>query len=317
MKTTVAIVGGASLPGRELQELIRDQKLPWALRLLSGEAGEGAGTFTASGEEAAYMEPLNAAVLQESELIFLAGDAETSRAAHQLHPSGVFVDLSGSQLPGAALAAPTIGFDAEGEKQQIAHPAAMALAFLLQKLKYVNEAIVTVFEPASERGHAGIGELQKQSSNLLTFQQLPKAVFDAQIAFNLLAEYGEEAPLALSAVEDRIDRDLRQLSPASAGKVSFRLLQAPVFHAYGILAFVRMQSEVESLDSLLQGDPLIDLRTGGTEAPTNAGAAQQDGFLIGSLRRDRRDSKAWWIWVTFDNLRLSASNAISVAKQLL
>jgi aspartate-semialdehyde dehydrogenase len=107
------------------------------------------------------------------------------------------------------------------------------------------------------------------------------------------------------------------LSPADATKVSFRLLQAPVFHAYGLLAFVRMAAEVESLDSLLQGDPHIDLRTAGTEAPTNAGAAQQDGFLIGSLRRDRRDSKAWWIWVTFDNLRLSASNAISVARQIL
>jgi aspartate-semialdehyde dehydrogenase len=175
--------------------------------------------------------------------------------------------------------------------------------------------VVTVLEPASERGHAGIGELQKQTSNLLTFQQLPKDVYDAQVAFNVLSEYGEEAPLALEAIEDRIDRDLRKLSPSA--KVSLRLIQAPVFHGYNVLAFVRMAGAVDDLSKLLQGDPLIDLRTGGTEAPSNVGASQQDGFLIGSLKRDRRDPQCWWIWMSFDNLRITASNALAAAKQIL
>ncbi len=314
ISTTVAIVGGASLLGRELQDLIRDEKLHWTLRLLSGEP-EGAGALASTGEEATYLEPLSKEALDESQVVFLAGTPESSGLARKIAPHARFVDLTGALGEGVAVAAPRIGIDPEAGVLAIAHPASTAIAFLLGKLKYVDYSVITVLEPASERGHAGIGELQKQSTNLLTFQPLPKAVFDAQLAFNVLPEFGEDAPVQLSAIEDRIERDLHKLSPGA--KVSLRVLQPPVFHGYGVLAFVRMTAEVESIESLLQGDDLIDLRTAGTEPPTNAGAAQQDGFMIGALRKDRRDANAWWIWMTFDNLRILASNALAAAKQIL
>lgn len=325
-KITVAIVGGATLLGRELQELISDEKLPWTVRQFSGES-EGAGTIAAAGpklvsaaadDALSYLEPLSAQSLEDATLIFLAGAPDACAKATSLAPKhACLVDLTGLAAGDEdfAVAAPAIGIDSEGERLAIAHPAAIAISLLLAKLKYVESAVVTVLEPASERGHAGIGELQKQTSNLLTFQQLPKDIYDAQVAFNVLSEYGEDAPLALEAIEDRIDRDLRKLSPSA--KVSLRLIQAPVFHGYNVLAFVRMAGEVDDLSKLLQGDPLIDLRTGGTEAPSNVGASQQDGFLIGSLKRDRRDPQCWWIWMSFDNLRITASNALAAAKQIL
>jgi aspartate-semialdehyde dehydrogenase len=315
ISTTVAIVGGASLLGRELQDLIRDEKLRWNLRLLSGEV-EGSGTLAATGEEATYLEPLTAEALQDSAVVFLAGNLETSLKARELRPDALFIDLTGTlQTGGAKLAAPRIGVDPESKVLRIAHPAAIGLAFLLSKIPQSEQIVATVFEPASERGHSGIGELQKQSSNLLSFQPLPKDVFDAQVAFNLLAEFGEDAPTQLSAIEDRIDQDLRALSPKGE-IVSLRLMQAPVFHAYGVLAWVRTSSGVV-VEGLLQNDPLIDLRTAGTEGPSNSGAAQQDGFLIGSIRNDRRVPNAWWIWMTFDNLRVNASNALAAARQVL
>ena len=50
-----------------------------------------------------------------------------------------------------------------------------------------------VFEPASERGKSGIDELQQQTVSLLSFQQIPKEIFAAQVSFNMLAKLGEEA----------------------------------------------------------------------------------------------------------------------------
>ncbi|BDC49615.1 hypothetical protein F183_A19310 [Bryobacterales bacterium F-183] len=298
---TVAIVGGASLLGRELQDLIRDSKLKWTVRLLSGEADGSAGTITASGEDATYLEPISSEALAEADVTFLAGTRESSAEALRLDPAGQFVDLTGVVK--------------DDTMQPLLHPAAKGLALLLEKLKYAEYVIATVFEPASERGHAGVAELQKQSSSLLSFQPLPKDVFDAQAAFNLLAEYGEDAPVSLAAVEDRIYNDLLTLRPDA--NLSLRLIQTPVFHAYGVLAFVRFPSAVDSIESLFQKDPRIDLRTGGTEAPSTAGAAQQDGFQVGSFRKDRRDPRAWWVWMTFDNLRVAASDALEVAKELL
>jgi aspartate-semialdehyde dehydrogenase len=304
------------LLGRELQELIRDEKLHWNLRLLSGE-GEGAGTLTTSdGEEATYLEPVAEQPLRESQVIFLVGTRESGLKARELHPGGRFIDLTGTL--DAPLAAPRIGVDPESQLLVIAHPASIALAFLhskLEKAGAVERTVTTVFEPASERGHSGIGELQKQSAALLTFKPLPKDVYDAQLAYNVLPEFGEDAPLQLQAVEERIDRELKRLCPAE--HASLRLVQVPVFHGYSFLTWVRFTSAVASLEPAFAADPLVDLRGDGVEPPTNAGVTQQDGYQIGAIRRDRADANAWWVWMTCDNLRTVASNAVAAAKQIL
>ena len=45
----------------------------------------------------------------------------------------------------------------------------------------------TVLEPASEQGKAGLDELHQQTVGLLSFQSVPKDVYDTQVAFNLKA----------------------------------------------------------------------------------------------------------------------------------
>lgn len=316
--TTAAIVGAASLLGRELQDLIRDEKLHWNLRLLSAEA-EGAGTLTAVGEDATYLEPITAEALKQSGVAFLVGTRESSLRARELHPKGTFIDLTGTlDAAGAKIAAPRIGVDPSGRLLAIAHPASIALAFLLTKLEKagkIERTIATILEPASERGHSGIGELQKQSAALLTFQPLPKDVYDAQLAFNVLPEFGEDAPLQLALIEDRIHRDLARLRDDA--RASIRLVQAPVFHGYSMLVWVRYATPVSAIEDVFAGDPLVDFRSEGVEPPTNAGVTQQDGYQIGSIRRDRADANAFWVWVTFDNLRTAASNALAAAKQIL
>ena len=314
--TVVAIVGAASLLGRELQELIRDGKLPWTLHLLSGEA-EGAGALMSTGEEATYLQPATAEILKQSAVTLLAGTPESSLLARELHPKGSFVDLTGTLEAGAKLAAPRIGIDPKGRLLAIAHPAAIALAFLFSKLAKaceIERTLTTVLEPASERGHAGILELQKQSAALLAFQPLPKVVFDAQLAFNMLPEFGEDAPLQLARIEERISRDLNRLAGLDA---SIRLVQAPVFHGYSFLVWVRFVSPVADLETVFAGDPLVDLRLHGVEAPTNVGVTQQDGYQIGAIRRDRADANAYWVWMTCDNLRTAASNGLAAAEQFL
>ena len=88
----------------------------------------------------------------------------------------------------------------------------MVLALLLlraQKIGNIVRAIATLFEPASEHGRRGMDELHEQTVNLLSFQQLPKGVFDTQVAFNLLDRYGEKSMPTLASVESRIVRHFR------------------------------------------------------------------------------------------------------------
>ena len=329
-KKAVAIVGGASLLSRELQDLIKDEMLDLDVRLLAGEAARPgtvlAGALGLSDDEAVVLEPLTTESLAGAAVIFLTSNAESSANARKLAPKSRFVDLTGAleDLPGAAIRAPQ-AVPAEAQALQvIAHPAACALALLLPRLAAAGDlrrAIINIFEPASERGQKGLSELQKQSANLLSFQPLPKEIFDAQLAFNVLPEYGEDAPVKLCVIEARIDRNLASLLAAVKPPVpmpSLRLAQAPVFHghSFSIWAEFAEPVAVAAIETALRHD-LIDLRTEGLEPPANASAAQQNGVMAGSIRPDRNNSRAVWIWMASDNVRLAAANAIAAARSFL
>jgi aspartate-semialdehyde dehydrogenase len=177
-----------------------------------------------------------------------------------------------------------------------------------------------VFEPASERGSSGVQELQQQTIGLLSFKGQPKEVFDAQLAFNLLARYGAEAPVPLEESELRIERHLATLLSHSghAPIPSLRLIQAPVFHGYSISLWIEFESNpgVAIIEQALEGDG-TDVRAGDTEPPDVVGMAGQSGLAAGGIALDRNNPKASWLWIVTDNLRLQAENAVSVAQQLL
>ena len=64
------------------------------------------------------------------------------------------------------------------------------------KTAKVERIVATVVQPASEYGQKGMDELHEQTVNLLSFQALPKTIFDTQVAFNMVARYGRFQPLA-------------------------------------------------------------------------------------------------------------------------
>jgi aspartate-semialdehyde dehydrogenase len=198
----------------------------------------------------------------------------------------------------------------------VPHPAALAIAQVLRKLATpcrVMRSVAHVFEPASERGQQGIAELQQQTSSLLSFKTLEKKIFDAQLSFNLLSQYGEEAPVALAEVERRIERHLATLL-VQPPMPSLRLVQAPVFHGYSISLWVEFEEDC-SAETVSQelASAGMDVRGAGTEAPTNVDTANQSGLLVGDIRVDQNNPRAVWVWITCDNLRLRADMAVAFA----
>jgi aspartate-semialdehyde dehydrogenase len=333
---TAALVGSDSLLGREIRDIVATSAPDIALRLVAGEA-EQAGALTRVGDEPAIAIGLDAESLSEARLIFLASTAESSRKALELagdSPDAAIIDLTyvAEERPDARLRAPQVENEAEAEENReaavhvIAHPAAIAMALFLRRLQQndaIRRSIIHVFAPASEQGAAGVEELQQQTVSLLSFKSMPKAVFDAQASFAMLARYGEEAPVPLEESELRIERHLATLldlpgEGEGAPMPSLRVIQAPVFHGYSFSAWVEFESNpgAEAIESSLQIDA-IDVRGPGLEPPTNVGQAGQGGISVGAIVPDRNDAEAVWFWFVADNLRLSAENAVAVARELL
>ncbi len=343
-RTSIAIVGGETLLGKEVHELLEARKIPANIQLVASfdadEAGKPTSILTAGKEEPLVMTSIQAADLGSAQIVILAASKESGQKVYEklqaAKPAPVLIDLTGGleDLAESRLRAPMVepaGFDAKGPVQTIAHPAAIAIALLLthlRKARPIRRSVIEIFEPVSERGKAGIDELQKQAVALLSFKPLPKAVFDAQVSFNMLSQYGSEAPLSLEEIELKIDRHLASLLAAfhkdggdkdgGTPMPSLRLIQAPVFHGYSISVWVEFE-ENPGMNSIFQalGSSHVDVRTEDHEAPTNVGVAGQGGITVGSIAQDRNQPRAWWLWMVVDNLQIVAENAGEVVREYL
>ena len=205
-----------------------------------------------------------------------------------------------------------------------AHPAALTLALLLERLQQaapVRLAFATLLQPASEFGRAAMDELHQQTVNLLNFQGLPRDLYDAQAAYNMLSGLGETAKFSLVAVEARVRRHYAALSAGRWPVLALHVIHAPVFHGHTFSIAVEMERPVDitAIEEALSGVHL-DLVLEDTDSPSNLAATGQDDVLV-RIRpemgeRNPSQVSRLWLWAASDNLRLNAQNAVQCALDL-
>jgi aspartate-semialdehyde dehydrogenase len=327
----IALVGGDTLLAKEIREVLGESKPAPRVQLISA-AADGTAKLAAEDDEPIVMAPLSAESLAGATVAFLAGSPASSRRALKVNPKGGprLIDLAGGleEQPEARLRAPSADFAPrepnaakDAPIQVIAHPAAIALAMFLgrvSKAAHIRRSVIHVFEPASERGQRGLDELQQQTVGVLSFQKLKTDVFDTQLAFNMLARYGEEALEPLEGIEQRVEKHLASLLTAWPGvpMPSLRVIQAPVFHGHSISAWVEFE-ENPGADALSKALAESGLDVRPDEPPSNVGMAGQSGLSVGAIAIDHNQPRASWFWLASDNLRLAAENAVAVARETL
>ena len=365
----LAIVGAATLKGKEINEVLQERNFPSAdVRLLDDE--ESLGQLEAVGDEISFVQSVQPQQFSGVDIAFFASGADFTRShwkmARDAGSSVIDVSYALEQEPGAQLRAPWMDRElgrtamladgAERSAMVMAHPAAVVLALLVtraQRATAIRSVVATIFEPASEQGKRGMDELHQQTVNLLSFQQLPKEVFDSQVAFNILPRYGSHSVGNLENIERRILTHYRQIttppeqgasaratvrhafgekSAASAPLISaggaaavaapdvaapvpsIALLQAPIFHSHAFVVFMEISGAV-SVSELAQSlaGEHVSVIDPAEEAPTTVSAAGQNEILI-TIRRDAGKENAVWLWAAADNLKITALNAVASAE---
>jgi aspartate-semialdehyde dehydrogenase len=164
-------------------------------------------------------------------------------------------------------------------------------------------------------------ELHQQTVNLLSFQNLPREQFDAQVAYNLVSGVGESAKVNLAAVDARIRHHYAALAKNRLPVLALQLVQAPVFHGYTFSIAVELERPVEisAIEDALGGDHL-DLVLEDTDSPSNLAATGQNDVLV-RMRPERGERNSTqvsrlWLWAASDNLRMNAQNAVACAMDL-
>jgi aspartate-semialdehyde dehydrogenase len=327
----VAIVGAASLRGKEIAEILRERNFPAVdVRLLDDE--ETLGRLEAVGDEMNFIQSIRADQFERVDFAFFASDANSTRknwkTARDLGDTIVDLSYGLEDEPGAGatIRSPWIerqtgqlvGPQLQPGPVVVAHPAATVLAMLAlrsAKADKIQRMIATVFEPASENGQKGMDELHEQTVNLLSFQELPKNVFDTQVAFNMVARYGQRSELALEAVSQRIRQHYRKIAPA-ATEPALQVLQSPVFHGHGFSVYLEMEKPIAAADlsEAIAGEHVV-VSASPEDTPTNVSAAGQGDILV-SLTIDANHKNGVWLWVTTDNLRVAALTAVECAETM-
>lgn len=326
----VAIVGAGSLKGKEVAEVLNDRNFPTLdVKLLDDD--ESLGQLEAVGDEMNFIQSVRAEQFQAIDFTFFASDQDCTRKNWRTasKAGSAIIDLSYAleDEPGVAVRSPWIERQLEQipvpELQpapvSIAHPAAVVIALLLlraQKAGKLKRVVATVYEPASEHGQKGMDELHEQTVNLLSFQQLPKRIFDTQIAFNMVARYGQNSVPPLETIEARIMKHYSRLAGKDAPLPSLLLLHAPIFHGHAFSIYIEMEQPVAlgDLSQALAGEHVNVTRLA-EDSPSNVNAAGQGDILV-SLTRDANHENGVWLWVASDNLRIAALTAVECAETI-
>ena len=323
----VAIVGAGTLKGKELKETLNHGDFPVVdIKLLDDD--ESLGQLDAVGDEVTFVQAVTPESFEGMKVAFFASEEPFTRQHWMMarDAGALVVDLSYAleNEKGAALRSPWTAREVPDEEVRAqvivpAHPAAVVLALLLERARAVAEmraVVATVCEPASEHGRRGMDELHQQVVNLFSFQPLPTAVYDAQLAFNLLARYGEGSTRTLDVVERRIADHFQRIASARVPIPSLMLVQAPIFHGYVFSVYIELEKKAAAGDlaQALAGAHVEIARAG--ESPNNVSAAGEDNILV-SLRRDAQHENAFWLWAAADNFRIETLTAVEAAKQAL
>ena len=325
----VAIVGAASLKGKEIAEVLHERNFPAAdIRLLDDD--ESLGKLEAAGDELSFIQSIRSEQFERVDFAFFASDQRSTRnnwkAARDLGDTIVDLSFALEDEAGASIRSPWIerqtGQPPAPELQPgpvvVAHPAASVLALLAlrgEKFAKIERMVATVFEPASENGQKGMDELHEQTVNLLSFQELPKNVFDIQVAFNLAARYGQRSDLSLEAVSKRIRRHYRQIAQGAA-QPALQVLHAPVFHGHAFSVYLEVEKPVviAEFSEALAGEHVV-VSGSPEDTPTSVSAAGQGDILV-EIAIDANRKNGVWLWVTTDNLRMAALTAVECAESM-
>lgn len=328
----IAIAGASAMLGRELKEALSDSPLAAATFVLLDEQ-EAQGQLDQVGDEVTFIQALTADSFERADFTFFAGNQTLTRKHWRaaLRAGSTVLDLSGAldQEAGVLVRAPWLGSatataDLFTPAVAPAHPAALVLSLLLERLQQaapVRMAAVTLLEPASAFGRAAMDELHQQTVSLLSFQGLPRAVYDAQAAYNLLCGLGEGAQINLAAEEAQIRRHYEALGEGRRPPLALQVILAPVFHGHTFSIAVELERPVEiaALEETLSGEH-VDLILEDTDSPSNLAATGQSDLLV-RLRaekggRNPNVASRIWLWVASDNLKLQAQNAVECALDL-
>ncbi len=334
----IAIVGASSLRGKELQQVLEDRHFPADDFVLLDES-VAAGTLTAAAGEPTFIRALDQESFEGARFAFFAGTADDALQNWNVaqRSGATVIDLTGAlAAPGHAAAAnawiPSLVSLLPARHNSTGNGVPSPAAFLSPSAPVIiactlaaglgtfqpQRISVLLFPPVSDREEAGVEELEKQTAGILSFHEIAKPVFDAQVAFNLLASYGQEARTRLADTRALIAREVASYLGGRTPAPAIQLVQAPVFYGYAFAAYAEFASPIapEQLHAAF-ANLGVKVAAPGDPPPSNVSVTGEGEIHLARIEPDPNVVGGVWLWGVADNLNVAATNAARIAEELV
>lgn len=182
---------------------------------------------------------------------------------------------------------------------------------------------VATYQSVSGAGRSGMEELGKQTSALLSFQQVETNKFPKQIAFNVIPHIDDFQPNGYTKEEMKMVWETRKILEDRTIQVNPTAVRVPVFygHAEAVHIETREKISAEQARALLEradGVVVMDERKAGGYPTPVGDAAGQDPVFVGRIREDISHERGLDMWIVADNIRKGAAlNAVQIAELLI
>ena len=182
---------------------------------------------------------------------------------------------------------------------------------------------VATYQSVSGAGRSGMEELGKQTSALLSFQEVEIHKFSKQIAFNVIPHIDDFQPNGYTKEEMKMVWETRKIFEDRTIQVNPTAVRVPVFYGHSEAVHIETREKItaEQARALLEqaeGVVVIDERQAGGYPTPVTDAAGQDAVFVGRIREDISHERGLDLWIVSDNIRKGAAlNAVQIAELLI
>ena len=186
----------------------------------------------------------------------------------------------------------------------------------------IKRIVVSTYQSVSGAGKSAIEELAKQTTALMSMQEVEPKKFQWQIAFNCIPQIDSFLENGYTKEEEKMVNETKKIMEDDSIKVCATTVRVPVFFSHGEsvnLEFARPISPDRAREILARapGVEVVDDPAHGLY-PMAITAAGKDASFVGRIRADRTVEHGLNMWIVSDNIRKGAAlNTVQIAEKLI
>jgi aspartate-semialdehyde dehydrogenase len=328
---TVAIAGATGVVGGAVRAILEERDFPVGeLRLLASARSRGRQLAFRSRE--LTVEVLAAESFADVDLVFFAAGGAAAKAfvPAAVSAGAVVIDKSSAYRgdPAVPLVVPEVNAAAlAGHKGIVATPNCSTIQMVVA-LKPIYDAVgiervvVATYQSVSGSGQRGVGDLERQSREVVAGEPPTLGFYPHPIAFNLLPQIDGFLPGGYTKEEQKMVDETHKIFADTSIGVSPTCVRVPVYEAHSEAINVQTKEKLTAakareLFTAFPGIEVVD-DPAAQRYPMPLDAAGRDAVFVGRIREDETIANGLNFWCVSDNLRKGAAlNAIQIAEELV